>query len=286
MAEKRRYNGGANKLTLKGNLDPTSLNITTNEVPVGWDDPLDPARDALPFWLVINRGKANEEKIDAESIAPDGIGGGTIVVRGLIPGGGNGRGADGTNPQTHAQGSILEMIWTAEDAQDSNDHINSVSAHGLPTGAAFVGTSGPQIITDKTIHADALDVKRADGTFHSPLFGEAGEKLSKPVITDPISTVPPLTVGAAHTLDLADQSCILIAPAGATVTIPDDTVLLPVGTVIGCTGPGKVHFVGAAGVTVDTGNGAYSIGANAMVFMWKKGPNLWQLIGDLTNKTV
>ncbi len=281
MTEARRYQGGANKLTVKGTLDPTSLNITTNEVPVGWDDPTDPVRDGLPFWAVINRGKTNEEKIDCESIRPDGVGGGIIVVR--TPG----RGADNTNPQTHAQGSIIEMIWTATDAQDANDHLNATGGvHGLPQGADFVGTTGAQDISGKTIHAEALDVKRADGLFHTPLYGESGEKLVKPVITDPISTVPPLAVGAAHTLDLADQSCILIAPAGGTVTIPDDTVLLPVGTVVGCTGPGKVHFVGAAGVTVDTGNGAYSIGANAMVFMWKKGPNLWQLIGDLTNKTV
>lgn len=282
MSEQRKYLGGAQKLTLKQDLDPTGLNLFLNEPPNGWIDTTDALYDNLPFWAAIDRGKPTEEKIDCESITPDGSGGAVIVVRM------NGRGADGTAAKTHKASAVVEMVWTASDARSANEHVNTdEGAHGLPAGTRIVGDTNAQYLTNKTIDADDLRVKLADGNFHRPLYGQLGETLNKPTITDPISTVPPLTVGPNHTLGLPDQSCILepTDPGANTITIPDDaTVAFPVGTVIGAAQVGgKIHFTAAPGVTVDTPNGPYSLGANAVVFMWKRKPNLWLLIGDLTN---
>lgn len=62
------------------------------------------------------------------------------------------RGVDGTPAGTHDMGARVVHTATAQDFRDSQVHIAaSADVHGLTAGAAVVGTSSSQTLTNKTI---------------------------------------------------------------------------------------------------------------------------------------
>ena len=106
----RDYKGSARAAYLSGAIDGSALILPTTGL-TGW-----PTGDNGPFFAVINRQKANEEKILCELVNGTDI---TVLQRG----------ADDTAPQSHPNNSIIEHAITATDAREANTHLNDPTQH-------------------------------------------------------------------------------------------------------------------------------------------------------------
>ena len=111
---RRSYAGGA-----KPALLTEELNGTTAALTIECDDLSNyPTGATGPFYVVIGRGQVTEEKILCESRTGNTI---TVYDTGLV----GGRGADGTTVASHSIGSELEHVFTAQDADEANLHVNT-----------------------------------------------------------------------------------------------------------------------------------------------------------------
>lgn len=155
---RREYAGAAQKAYLT-----TSLGGTTGDLSIICDDLTNwPTGNAgFPFFIVINRGLASEEKILCSSRS-----GNTLAVYNV--GGVTGRGQDGTTITAHSNNAAVEHVFTATDADEANAHVNvSAGVHGLAGGAAVVGTTSTQTLTNKTL----TDVQINGATFSGTIQG-------------------------------------------------------------------------------------------------------------------
>ena len=153
---RRSYSGGAKPAYLTNNLGGTTGDLT-----IDCDDLANyPTGSPGPFYIVIDRGKPNEEKILCSSRT-----GNTITV--WTSGGNTGRGADGTTVTAHSTNAEVEHVFTATDADESNNHVNSVTnVHGLNGGAAVVGTTSTQTLTNKTLTNPTINGATFTGTIN------------------------------------------------------------------------------------------------------------------------
>ena len=76
----------------------------------------------FPFFVVIDRGKATEEKILCSSRSGNVS---TVFDDGLT----NGRASDDTSITSHTTNSVIEHVFTATDANEANLHVNTVTLH-------------------------------------------------------------------------------------------------------------------------------------------------------------
>ena len=138
---RRQYAGGAKPAQLT-----SVLGGSTADLSIACDDLTNyPDGSVGPFYIVIDRGLAAEEKILCTSRSGNNI---SVYNTGLT----NGRGADGTAVISHSVGATVEHVFTATDADEANSHINSsTGVHGLAGGAAVVGTTTTQTLTNKTL---------------------------------------------------------------------------------------------------------------------------------------
>lgn len=96
-----------------------------------------------PFFVVIDRGKLNEEKILCSARTGNTI---TVYSDGIT----NGRGSDDTSISAHSVNAVIEHVFTALDADEANAHVNANAAvHGV-TGNV-VGDVDAQELENKTI---------------------------------------------------------------------------------------------------------------------------------------
>lgn len=107
---RRSYSGNAPATTLNGGINNTTLSIVVASA-TGY-----PSGGAGPFFIVIDRGLATEEKVLVDSTS-----GATFTVNA------SGRGSDGTGASSHVSGAIVEHVYTKTDADEANDHVNTVS---------------------------------------------------------------------------------------------------------------------------------------------------------------
>jgi hypothetical protein len=118
---RRQYAGGAKETTLTASIGGSSSDRTI----VGTNFSNYPDGSIGPFYIVVDRGTAAEEKMLCSSRT-----GNTITV--YDSGSTNGRGADGTTPIAHSAGASVEHVFTATDADEANAHVNAASGvHGL-----------------------------------------------------------------------------------------------------------------------------------------------------------
>lgn len=105
MAERREYKGAAAPAKLSSDITSgaTSITIDTNS---GW-----PTGSVGPFWIVIDPGKSNEEKVKIASRS-----GSTLTVAS------GGRGSDGTSASAHSVNAVVKHVFTANDADLLNKH--------------------------------------------------------------------------------------------------------------------------------------------------------------------
>jgi len=137
---RREYKGAAQSAVLSLALGGSTADLTiTCDDLTNW-----PTGISYPFYIVIDRGTASEEKILCSSRS-----GNAITVYNV--GGTNGRGADDTSVTSHNANAVVEHVFTATDADEANAHINNTtSAHGL-TIADVVTEDATQTLTNKTL---------------------------------------------------------------------------------------------------------------------------------------
>lgn len=137
---RREYAGGAKPAQLTASLGGSTADLT-----IVCDDLSNyPTGATGPFYVVIDRGLAAEEKILCESRSSNII---TVYNTGLT----NGRGTDGTSVISHSIGATIEHVFTAADADEANAHVNSnTTAHGLSL-ADVVITDATQTLSNKTL---------------------------------------------------------------------------------------------------------------------------------------
>lgn len=142
---RRQYSGGATTASLASGINGVDTTISCTTL-TNWPD-----GTVGPFFIVIGRGTASEEKILCASRT-----GNTLYVAS------GGRGADGTSATSHSTGAVVEHVFTATDADEANYHVNtaastaSIAIHGLVDGSYVVGTIDTQTLENKTLDSPDL----------------------------------------------------------------------------------------------------------------------------------
>lgn len=122
--QRTQHNGAAAPTTLNGLMGSgdTTFNLTSGtNYPDG---------SIGPFYIVVDPGKASEEKILCATRS-----GTTVTVQS--------RGVDGTSATSHSSGAVVQHGFTAVEADDDNDHVYTTtrddhSQYLLTTGARTV----------------------------------------------------------------------------------------------------------------------------------------------------
>ena len=146
---RREYVGGAQaaRLTVALGGATTNLTITCNDL-TNWPT----GANSRPFYVVIDRNTASEEKILCTSRSANVI---TVYDDGVL----NGRGADGTQVTSHSSNSIIEHVFTATDADEANEIVSLLSD---------TGSNGNVLVKDSTSTANIKweDISSAQGTIN------------------------------------------------------------------------------------------------------------------------
>ena len=164
---RRQYAGGAKPAQLTAQLGGSTANLT-----IDCDDLSGyPDGSVGPFYVVIDRGLVNEEKILCVSRTGNTL---TVYDSGLV----NGRGVDGTVVSSHSIGSEIEHVFTATDADEANFHVNNDAIHG---GGAK-GANGDRVFweNNQSVSADyTITAGFNAGTF-GPVTIDSGVTVTVP----------------------------------------------------------------------------------------------------------
>ena len=253
MAYSRRsYKGAAVSNTLGGGgLAINATTITLSSVMSGW------TTGSAPFFVVIDPGTTKEEKVCVVYASTTTL---TVVDPAVTSGwtaSVNGRGADDTTDKAHDPGATIYPVFTATEANQSNDLVSKYTVNG---DIVVHGTSGPKTIStggsgnnNKVLVADSTVAdggvkwatvgtdsiadsaitsgKIADGAIvNADINASAAIALSK-LATGALPTA--ITVASANlvdlTVDTADikDSAVTLAKLATAVA----NALVPVGTI-------------------------------------------------------
>lgn len=151
---RREHRGAAVPATLVTAITASDVTFTVS-TNTGW-----PTGAVGPFFVVIDAGNSNEEKVLCSSQS-----GGIVGVAG------SGRGADGTSASTHLSGASVYPVWSSVEADESNEHLASTSGvHGA--AGAVVGTTDTQVLTNKTIASTNNTINVVGGAIDTVLAGK------------------------------------------------------------------------------------------------------------------
>lgn len=152
----RKFSNTFAQTTLTGSISNSATTIT-----IGSTAGL-PA--SFPYTLALDYGTASVEMVNVTALA-----GANLTVT---------RGQDGTSAQSHTAGAVVVHPVSARDLSEPQVHIDaSTDIHGLASGAAVVGTTSTQTLTNKTISGAANTLSNIPS---SAITALAASKVSQP----------------------------------------------------------------------------------------------------------
>jgi hypothetical protein len=195
MANSRYYSSIAQQTTLTSGITASG---TTMIVAATTGFP-----GSLPYTLAVDYGSATEELVEVTGVA-----GLTLTVT---------RAIDGTSGASHNPGAVVRHVSSARDFTDSRTHeAASTNVHGLSGGAAVVGTTSTQTLTNKTLthvlgSADNLKLYNKGATGVTQIIGDsANPSVNRLEILSDESTLNILTsfnsTGAIKTIKLSGEA--------------------------------------------------------------------------------
>jgi hypothetical protein len=186
-------------------------------------------------------------------------------------------------------------LGNVDNTSDANKPVSTATQAAL-NGKA--NSSHSHVIADVTSLQTALDGKAPltspalIGTPTAPsaaAYADSTQIATTAQVHDTVTTVPEnAQTGTAYTLVLADAGKLVTLNNAAAVTLSIPTnasVAFPIGTRIDLLqyGAGQVT-IGGAGVTIrSSGSKLKLTGQYSGATLWKKGPDEWMLIGDITS---
>lgn len=157
MANSRFYSSIAQQTTLTSGITGSGTTMIVAAI-TGFPG-------SLPYTLAVDYGQANEELVEVTGVA-----GTTLTVT---------RAIDGTSGASHNPGAVIRHVSSARDFTDSRTHeAASTNVHGLSGGAAVVGTTSTQTLTNKTV-TNLLGSAR-----NFKIFQSGGSQIALQVIGD------------------------------------------------------------------------------------------------------
>lgn len=139
MANSRFYSSTAQQTTLTGGITPSDTTMAVAST-AGFPG-------SLPYTLAVDYGSSGMELVEVTGVASL-----TLTIT---------RAIDGTPGASHSVGAVVRHVASARDFTDSRTHeAASTDVHGLAGGAAVVGTTSTQTLTNKTLSGGVLS-----GTF-------------------------------------------------------------------------------------------------------------------------
>ena len=207
---RREYQGGAQTAYLTAPLGGSTgdLTITCDDL-TNW-----PTGVAYPFYIVIDRGLASEEKILCTSRS-----GNTLSV--FTDGVSVGRGADGTTVTAHNNNAAVEHVFTAVDADEANSHVNNPALHITAVTAAT--RPSPATANQVILQTDTESLFARIGGAWVEVSGEGAQGGS----SDKVFWENDQTVTASYTITAGKQAGTfgpVTINNGVTVTIPSGSV--------------------------------------------------------------
>lgn len=263
---RREYQGAAQAAQLTTALGGSTSDLTINCTDLtNW-----PTGYPGPFFVVIDRGKNNEEKILCLSRS-----GNTLTV--YDDGTTNGRAADDTSISAHSANATIEHIFTATDADEANLHVNSTAGvHGI--SGSVVGTTDTQTLTNKTISGGTVNASTVTVGGVPVVTTTGTQTLSNKAIT--LSTNAQT---GAYTLVLSDAGKVVEVNSSSAVALtipPASSVAFPVGANVSVmqTGTGTVTVTAGSGVTINA-DVSLVLSRWGMVTLIKRDTDSWTVQG-------
>ena len=273
MAKSRRsYKGAPVSNTLaSGGLAAGATTISLATAMSGWPT------GSAPFFVVVNPGTANEEKICVIYATTDTL---TVVDEEVTSGwspSANGRGVDDTTDRVHAGGATIYPVFTALEANQANLLVSTYANEG---GIVYQGASNPAQLAIGT----AGHVLKVNSSASAPEWGQvtnAGVSDSAAIALSKLATgaLPTsITVASANlvngTVALAD-----LATAVANALVPVGTIAMyggpsaPTGWLL-CDGTSTTGYTALAaivGVSTPDLRGRFALGDSASLTLLATG---------------
>lgn len=181
----RYYSSVAAETTLDGGMTNSTTTMVVASVsgfPVSY-----------PYTLVIDKDTTDEEIVTVSAAS-----GTTITL--------SERGADGSLATTHSAGAVVTHMATARDFREPQEHIDDdQDVHGIGSGAAVVGTTSTQTLTNKTISGASNTVSNIAQSSVTSLVSDLA---ARPTLTGTQTLTNKTMSGAANTFSNIPQSAV------------------------------------------------------------------------------
>jgi microcystin-dependent protein len=235
---------------------------------------------AAPFFVVVNPGTANEEKICVVYATTTTL---TVVDEEVTSGwsaSANGRGCDDTTDRVHAGGATIYPVFTALEANQANLLVSTYANEG---GIVYQGASNPTQLAIGT----AGQVLKVNSGATAPEWGQvstagiADDAVTAAKIAANAVGASEIATGAVGSDELASTSVTLakLATAVANALVPVGTIAMyggasaPTGWLL-CDGTATTGYTALAaivgGTTPDL-RGRFALGDNASLTLLATG---------------